>query len=254
MSELIRSLSVLADGQPVSGFSRVRLAGGERLGLLPFLFTLRLWNLSEDGYLSLSRCKVVTVKCGEAEMVSGQFSDSVRTVTRQGTVTTVCFSPGLPLWQSDVSLSIDAGVTVRETVEQILSTSGTGVRLITSDGMPETFSRPQAFYGRTAECVEEALSASGARACLVPSGLEVVPSSGVSVSLMMDDTDLLDAPEFPHKGFMLLRTRPAGWTLGKGVRIVWEGEEYTGLVRERSFDLDTGDGPWRSELILEVSA
>ena len=249
---LVRALTILADGELVSGFSRVRLAGGERLGLFPFLFTLRFWNLSDDGYLALSRCRTVTVCCGEAELVSGQFADSVRTVTRQGTVATVCFSPGLPLWQSEAFLSVDAGATVRETVEQILAASGTGILLINSDGMSEAFSRPQAFYGRVAECVEEALSASGARACLVPSGLNVVPAAGVPVSLSMDDTDLLDAPEFPHKGLMLLRTRPAGWTLGKCVRVVWEEKEYTGLIRERSFDLDTGDGPWRTELLLEL--
>lgn len=248
----VRALAILADGEPVSGLSRVKLTGGERLGLFPFLFTLRLWNLPEDAYLALSRYRVVTVKCGEAELVSGQFADSVRMVTRQGTVTTVCFSPGLPLWQAQVSVSVDAGATVRETVAQLLTASGTGVRLLSREGMEEVFSRPQACYGRAAECVEEALSASGARACLVPSGLAVVPAAGVPVSLLMDEEDLLDAPEFPHQGLMLLRTRPAGWTLGKSARVVWGGKEYTGLIRERSFDLDTGDGLWRTELLLEL--
>ena len=86
----------------------------------------------------------------------------------------------------------------------------------------------------------------------MPSGLSVIPASGVPVSLSLEGEDLLSAPEFPHTGLMLLRTRAAGWTLGKGVRVSWEGEEYTGLVRELSFDLDTGDGPWRTELILEA--
>lgn len=253
MSEQIyRSLKVFADGIEVTGYSRIRFTGSERIGLFPYLFRLRIRNLSDDGYLALSRCRTVTVKSGEAELVSGQLADSVRTVIRQGTVTTVCFSPGLALWQSDVSLSMEAGATVRETVEQILEVSGTGIRLITSDGMSEAFYRPQAFYGRAAECIGEALSASGARACLVPSGLAVVPASGVLVSLSLEGEDLLDAPEFPHRGLMLLRTRAAGWTLGKGVRVSWEGEQYTGLIRERSFDLDTGDGPWNTELILEL--
>ena len=255
MSERIyRLLKVFADGIEVTGYSRIRFTGSERLGLFPYLFRLRIRNLSDDGYLALSRCRTVTVKSGEAELVSGQLADSVRTVTRQGTVTTVCFSPGLRLWQSDVSLSMEAGATVRETVEQILKVSGTGVRLLSPEGTGQVFARPQAYFGRAAECIEEALSVSGARACLVPAGLSVIPASGVPVSLGMDGEDLLSAPEFPHTGLMLLRTRPAGWTLGKGVRVSWEGKQYTGLVRERSFDLDTGDGPWRTELILEVSA
>lgn len=252
MSELIRSLSVLADGEPVNGFSRVRLSGGERLGLLPFLFTLRLWNLAEEGYLALSRCRSITVKCGEAELVSGQFADSVRTASKQGTITTVCFSPGLALWQSGVSLSVPTGLTAGETVERLLTASATGIDLLTAEGMGQVFVRPQAFRGRAAECIGEALSISGARACLVPSGLCVVPANGVPVSVVLGEEDLLAEPEFPSGDRALLRTRAAGWTLGKGVRAVRKGTEVAGLICERFFDLDTGDGPWRTEIVLQM--
>ena len=252
----VRALAILADGEPVSGFSRARLMGSERMdssaGLFPYLFTLHLWNLSDDGYLALSRCRSVTVKSEDAELVSGQFADSSRVISFQGSVATICFSPGLPLWQAQVSVSVDAGATVRETAAQLLAASGTGKELLTAEGMDAVFSRPQAYHGRAAECIEEALAMAGARACIVPSGLSVVPASGVSVSLALDEEDLLDAPEFPHTGLMLVRTRAAGWTLGKSARVSWEGKEYTGLIRERSFDLDTGDGPWRTELLLEL--
>ena len=71
MSErFVRSLKVFADGDEVAGYSRTRLMGNERMdssaGLFPYLFTLQLWNLSEDGYLALSRCKTVTVKSEDA--------------------------------------------------------------------------------------------------------------------------------------------------------------------------------------------
>ena len=257
MSErIIRSLSVFADGSEIDGYSRIRFTGGERMDtqpcLFPYLFRLQIWNLSEDGYLALSRCKIVTVKSGASELASGYFDDSARFSTPQGSVATICFSPGLPLWRSQVSVTVDAGASVKDTVNQLMAASGTGIELLTSEGMDQVVARPQAFCGRAAECIEEALSISGARACLVPSGLSVIPASGVQVSLSLEEEDLLDAPEFPHTGLMLLRTRAAGWTLGKSVRAVWEGEAYTGLIRERAFDLDTGDGPWNTELLLEL--
>ena len=259
MSEsFVRFLKVFADGTEVSGYSRIHFSGCERmrksLDLFPYLFKLRFWNLDEDGYLALSRCHVVTVKSGEAELVSGQFADSSRIVTLSGSVATICFSPGLALWQSRVSVSLAAGKTARETVTELLAASGTGIELLTAEGLEQVFARPQTYYGRAAECIEKALTISGARACLVPSGLCVVPPGGVPVSLSLDEEDLVDDPQFPHSRLMLLRTRPAGWTLGKSARVSWKGEQYVGLITERFFDLDTGDGPWSIELILEVSA
>ena len=257
MSErFVRLLKVFADGNEISGYSRVRLFGSERMdrviGLYPFLFTLRIWNLSEEGYLALSRCNTVTVKSEDAELVSGCFADSSRIVSFQGSIATICFSPSLSLWNAQVSVSIDAGATVRETVMQLLVASDTGIELLTTEGMDAVFARPQAFCGRAAECIDDALSMANARACMLPSGVCVVPALGVPVSLQLNDEDLVDAPEFPHSGLMLLRTRAEGWTLGKSASVSWEGKEYTGLIRERSFDLDTGDGPWNTELLLEL--
>ena len=59
-----RTLTILADGVPVTGYARAKLIGTERLGLYPSLFMLDLWNLSEDDYLLLSRCKVVLLCTG----------------------------------------------------------------------------------------------------------------------------------------------------------------------------------------------
>ena len=59
-NEMNRSLTILADGEPVTGYARARLIGAERLGLYPSLFMLRLWNVAEED-LALSRCREVTV-------------------------------------------------------------------------------------------------------------------------------------------------------------------------------------------------
>jgi hypothetical protein len=52
---------------------------------------------------------------------------------------------------------------------------------------------------------------------------------------------------------MVLRTGPAGWTLGKGVEVRYGGTVCRGLISERMINLDTGDGARRVEVVVELS-
>ena len=247
-----RTLTILADGEPVSGYARVELLGTERMGLYPSLFMLHLWNVAEEDYLMLSRCRKAAIKHGDVVLVSGVVPDAFRSGTKSGTEVHVAISPGLPLWEAPVSLSVEAGVSVSETVQRLLEASGTGIQLLSFSGEDPSFSRGQAFFGRAAECIETALSAAGARACLVPSGLCVVPAGGLPVSVTLSEEDLMDSPAFASGGRMILRTIPAGWTVGKTVEVSFRGSMNRGIIVERMLDLDTGDGEWLSELLVEI--
>jgi len=251
-NQMDRRLTILADGEPVTGYARVRLIGMERLGLYPSLFMLHLWNVAEEDYLLLSRSKNVTVKCGEVVLLSGSVSDVFRNRTKSGTEAHVAISPGLSLWEAPVSLDVEAGVTVSETIRRLLEASGTGIQLLSFPGEDPVTTRGQAFYGRAAECIEEALGKAGARCCLVPSGLCVVPKEGLPVSMVLTEEDLSDVPSFNCGGDMVLRTGPVGWTLGKGVEVRYGGTVSQGLISERMIHLDTGDGPWRVEVVVEL--
>lgn len=251
MDNFDRKFLIFADGEPVTGCARAKLLGSERLGLYPSLFMLHLWNLAEEDYLLLSRCREVTVKHGEAVLVSGAVADAFRHSTKNGTETHVAISPGLKLWEAPVSLSVEAGATVSETVRRLLEASGTGIRLLSFPGADPAGTRGQAFFGRAAECIEEALGKADARCCLVPSGLYVIPKEGLPVSMTLSEEDLIDAPSFNCGGEMILRTGPAGWTLGKGVEVRYGGITTRGLISERLLNLDTGEGPWLVELVLE---
>jgi len=71
-------------------------------------------------------------------------------------------------------------------------------------------------------------------------------------SLSMENAmDLMDVPSFNCDGDMILCTGPVGWTLGKGVEVQYGGTVNRGLISERLLSLDTGDGPWRVELIVQ---
>jgi len=247
-----RTFTILADGESVTGYGRARLFGTERLGLYPSLFMLHLWNVAEEDYLALSRSKEVTVLHDDVVLVSGTVSDTFRSRGKSGAEAHVAIAPGLKLWEAAVSLDVESSVTISETVRRLLEASGTGIQLLSFPGEDPVTTRGQAFYGRAAECIEEALGKAGARCCLVPSGLCVVPKEGLPVSMVLTEEDLTDVPSFNCGGDMVLRTGPVGWTLGKGVEVRYGGTVNRGLISERMINLDTGDGFWRVEVVVEL--
>ena len=252
MIETDRTLAVYADGMPVAGFRHARLTGRDALGLYPMPFTLRLWNLPDSDVHLLSGAKEVSVKHGHAVLASGTVSDVCPERDPEGRAIRVVFAAGLSLWEAPVSLSVEAGVSVSETVRRILAASGTGIRLLSFPGADPVRSRGQAFFGRAAECIGEALSAAGARGCLVPSGLCIIPASGLPASMALAEEDLTEAPVFVDGKRMLLKTKATGWPLGKAVSVAWKGKSAHGLLAERSADADNMEGSWNSELLLEL--
>ena len=248
--ELNRSLTVQADGAVISGFRRARLTGHDALGLYPMPFVLRLWNLAEADYLLLCSANVLSVRSGDSVLASGTVSDVCRRAVPEGRVTEAVFAAGLNLWEAPVSLGVEAGVPVSETVQRILEASGTGISLLSFPGADPVRSRPQAFFGRAAECIEEALSASGARGYLTDSGLCLVPAEGLPVSMSLSESDLLDEPVFTGNGLLLLRTPPVGWPLGKTVSVKWKDGSHEGSVLERAVYADNLEGKWESELVV----
>ena len=249
--ELSRALSVLADGTALTGFRRACLTGRDALGLYPMPFTLRLWNLAESDYLALRAAKSLSVRHEDSVLASGKVSDVYLRIVPEGKITEVVFAAGLGLWETPVSLSVEAGVSVSDTVRRILSASGTGIPLLSFPGDDPVRSRAQAFYGRASECVEEALSAAGARGYLTESGLCIVPAEGLPVSMELSSADLLSDPVSVGSGQLLLRTRITGWPLGKTVRVKWKDGSREGLVLERSVEADNLEGKWESEMLIE---
>ena len=100
MPDLNRSLTLLADEMPVSGFRHAWLMGRDALGLLPMPFMLRIWNLSDDGYYALSAAGQLSVMNGDSVLAAGKVSDVYRRIVPEGTVTEVVFSAGLDLWEA----------------------------------------------------------------------------------------------------------------------------------------------------------
>ncbi len=128
--ELSRALSVYADGKALTGFCHACLTGRDALGLYPMPFTLQLWNLADSDYHALCASKNLSVRHEDSVLASGRVSDVYLQIVPEGKITEVVFAAGLGLWETPVSLSVEAGVSVSETVRRILEVSGTWIPLL----------------------------------------------------------------------------------------------------------------------------
>ena len=261
----MRNLTVMADGAPFASGCRFHLSGKVSVGLYPSLFLLECWNLSASDVFRLQNTRELSVTRGDSCLAYGKVSDVFRRTVPEGTVTTAAFSLGLDLWEAQVSLSVPAGTGTADTVRAILEASEAGIPLLSVPDPDLISSRSRAFFGRSAECIEEALSGKQgdgpetAQAMLVPSGLYIVPPSSLPVSLFLSEQDLTDAPVFAGRkpggtsaAFMLLSVSAVGFRPGQAVSLSWHGETYTGLIRERQLELWTSGGPWVNQLLIEL--
>ena len=245
-------LTVLADGEPFASENRFRLSGTMRIGLFPSLFLLQCWNLSDSDVFRLQNTKELSVMREDSCLAFGRVSDVFTETVPEGTVTTAVFSFGLDLWEAPVSLSVEAGASVSETVRRILSASGTGIRLLSFPGRDPVFFRGQAFRGRAAECVTEALSTAGAEGYLVPAGLCVIPAEPLPVTLHLGERDLTDRPVFADGGRKtILKMTVTGFQPGEEMTLAWEGKTYSGLILEWITEADTGAGIRNTQLLIK---
>ena len=253
MEEMNRELTVLADGELFASGTRFRLSGKTTIGLYPSLFTLQAWNLSDADVFRLMNTRELSVLHGESCLAFGIVSDVFRQTVPEGTITTVAFSLGLNLWEATVSLSVEAGVPVSETVRRILAASGTGIQLLSFPGPDPVSSRGQAWYGRAADCVTSALSVTRARPYLVPAGLCVIPAEPLTATLHLTEKDLTDSPMIADHGKkLILSTTVTGFQPGEEMTLEYGGQHYGGLILERLVEADTVSGPWLTQLLIEL--
>ena len=245
-----RDLTVKIDGENISRGCRVRLRGAAGLSLYPVLWTAEILNLSDSGRGALRTGKEVVLLREGAELARGSIQEVQQLPSGSGGAWTVFgFSLGLDLWEAEIALSAEAGHSPEELIRRTLEASGTPWRLLNPLPPGPVFSRGWALSGRAGELIETLLASAGVRGCLTPSGLIAVsPSAPVQAEL--SEADLTDQP-VRTRGRLILPTRPAGWPVGRRIRLSFRGRETTGLILRRSVDADTLSGPWNSQLLIE---
>ncbi len=138
----------------------------------------------------LSNTRELAVCREDSCLAFGVVADVFRRTVPEGTVTVAVFSLGLDLWEAQISVSVEAGVPVSESVRRLLFASGTGIQLLSFPGEDPVVFRGQAFFGSAADCIASALSKEDAGSYLVPSSLCVIPAEPLEATLYLTEKDL----------------------------------------------------------------
>ena len=238
-----RSISVEVDGETIGEGCRIHLQARSTMTLCPSLCFLTLRNISDSALARLQNGKEIAVSSGASLLAFGEITDVIQRQVKQDLITVVSFAPGLSLWEAAVSLSVPAGLSVSDTIRQILAVTGTGCALISYTGDDPFFSRGQTFHGRAADSITSVLTAAGLSdsVCRTPAGLCVRGDVSDPVTI----PELSDPPQQTSAG-IILPVPPAGWSVGQAVQY----GEFSGLIREISVDADNTAGPWKMELFV----
>ncbi len=251
MNDLDRTLDILVDGISIADGCRVRLTGESGIGLYPRLVTVSILNVSESGYHAIRMNSRIEVRCRDSELFSGEIQDVNRETVKGGVWTTVGFAAGVGLYREQIGISLEAGLTVSETVQKILEQSGTGIRLLSWRGDDPMFSRAQAYCGSTAEIIDQVMAAAGARAVMVDAGIIVATDKPEATDVWLTEADLMNEPYFTAE-HVILKTKMVGWTVGHRMQLDWQGKTIVGMIEKRAVEADTGKGIWQCALLVRV--
>ena len=244
----IRDLHVFAEGREVGQSCRMSLSVRENLSLLPQLFHLTIENLSGSSSSFISAAQFLEVRSGDSVLASGFPVSCGSNIWFSRQFFSVSFSPGMALWESSVSLSLAAGMSVSDSVRAVLAASGTGVQLAAFSANDVFLTRPQSFFGRTCDVLRILAMSVNAEASLSSAGLCVIDRSRETApTLILPEEDLASDPVF-IPGRYILSTEPKGWPLGTVLRFTWHDQPYQGLLVSRMLSLDNVEGPWLSQL------
>ena len=125
-----RSLSVHVENESVGEGCRLHLRARSVMSLCPPLCFLTLRSISDTALSCLQNGKNISVSAGISLLAFGEITDVIQQQTDEDSLTVVSFAPGLSLWEATVSLSVPAGLSVSNTIRQILAATGTGCSLI----------------------------------------------------------------------------------------------------------------------------
>lgn len=251
MDFLFRDLHLFADGNEIAQGCRLCLTAEETLSLRPALQRLEILDLSDSSAALLSGARGLEIRNGDSILAFGTPSEILTRAVSGKHLTSAIFSSGLSLWESSVSLSLAAGLKVSDTIRKLLEASGCGVPLAAFAAEDAAFFRPQAFFGRTCDALELLARRVEADAFLSSAGVCVSGRDARDPALILPESALA-APPVLSGSRLILTTTMLGWPLGSFVRAEWQGTAWTGRLVSRLIQADNRDGPWRSELELEV--
>ena len=81
----------------------------------------------------------------------------------------------------------------------------------------------------------------------------MIPAEPPEAMLHLTEKDLADRPAYADGGRkLILSTTVTGFQPGEEMTLSYNGKTAAGLILQRLTDADTGDGPWMTQLLIEL--
>ena len=112
-------------------------------------------------------------------------------------------------------------------------------------------SRPQSFFGRVCDALTLLAETADADAFLSSAGVAVSGRAARDSTVNLSESDLLTEP-LRTGDRVLLSSAMLSWPLGSFLQYTWRGNTISGRLVSRLLQADNRDGPWKSELELEL--
>ena len=249
-AKALRVLRVFADDTEVGADCRIRLQGKSTMTCLPDPWQIDIYVPQNEDRAALNRCSSVRV-LGENNSVlcSGEPADVLSRRSDGREVVEVLIMEGEGFWQSSVSLTLAAGVTVDQTIRALLGRCSSPIPLASSPSLLATIPRAQSFFGRTADAVDELARAADCRGWVWQEALWLTKIGDGVPRATIHEEDLLRDPE-SMTGALLCETRMVGLQTGQLVRL--DTDNWNGIYRLASqrIDADNYNGAWSNSLTL----
>lgn len=210
--------------------------------LLPDLFAVQIYNMSDEDLSSLTENRKISVS-GETGglLCSGEIDDMYTKQDGPNMVTYISVSDGKDFWRTKVSKSLGGGSTIKDVLRSIITNAKMGeftaddVRLI----------RGQTYSGRLAECVSMLAKSANGRA-YITNGTVFVTAKGKSAEVVVLNDDDIILDQDTATGARMVKTKLKGFPVGALIEL---GNTQYRLVSQK-FDGDNFEGAWDSYLIL----
>ena len=237
-----RPMTLKADGREIASELRIRVRGTANMTLLPDLFLIDIYNLSDEERALIELASAMSAEDEEnACLCYGEIEDVYTHPEESNTITTVVLIDGKDFWSKKVFRTIGRGSGVRETLTELL---GDGTMGFYAAENPRLL-RGQTFSGKLPEIVSMLAKTANARAFYTHGAVFVTQRGQADNILAIDENDVIEDPSYAE-GVVILKVHVKGYAVGTLTN--YRGSRYR--LASQTINADNQKGSWETELIL----
>ena len=245
----IRELHLLVDGREIAQNTRMRLRGRSTMTLRPDVWELTVIGITDQTIAAIENAELIEVEGNDLSLLCRGQVEEVYTHSENGKIeTTVMISDGMDFWLSTVNLAMAGGNSVKDTIRYLVSRCTAPVPITAMQSKDATFSRGQAFHGRTAGYVATLAKSVKARAFFTRGNLAIMTMNIANDTVLLSEDDISGIVSRANGACIVKLAEMRGFPIGQLVQLPNDAEKYRLLCQ--SIDADSYQGVWQTELIM----